>query len=242
MNANTNMMTFQGVSIKPLHRDGQVWIRLPEIGAALGYVDGTKALNNIFNRHADEFTDSLTRLVKLGTAGGKQLVRIFSLRGAHLLAMFARTDVAKAFRVWVLDILEREVSSGPTAANSRYHFPLSSCKPMPKHDGFDHQAQFDLTTLSDPCNPRPELDLLRQLERDGHDVTGARVRIIALYCQLQHAVMERDRMEVWKNRLKDTIVEIGNYQHESGPGALFCKTPQGIEKLAFDAQLPNWKI
>lgn len=34
-------------------------------------------------------------------------IRIFSLRGCHLLAMLARTPVAEAFRRWVLDVLER---------------------------------------------------------------------------------------------------------------------------------------
>ena len=33
--------------------------------------------------------------------------RIFSLRGCHLLAMFARTPVAKSFRRWVLDVIEQ---------------------------------------------------------------------------------------------------------------------------------------
>ncbi len=42
-------------------------------------------------------------------------VRIFSLRGAHLIAMFARTPVAKEFRRWVLDILDREVAHSPIA-------------------------------------------------------------------------------------------------------------------------------
>ncbi|WP_354666697.1 P22AR C-terminal domain-containing protein, partial [Escherichia coli] len=39
--------------------------------------------------------------------------RVFSLRGAHLIAMFARTPVAKEFRRWVLDILDREVQQSP---------------------------------------------------------------------------------------------------------------------------------
>jgi prophage antirepressor-like protein len=38
-------------------------------------------------------------------------VRIFSLRGAHLNAMFARTSVAKEFRRWVLDVLDHEVGN-----------------------------------------------------------------------------------------------------------------------------------
>ena len=50
--------------------------------------------------------------------------RIFSLRGCHLVAMFARTPVAKAFRRWVLNVLEKyaaeqtalSVAPGPDAA------------------------------------------------------------------------------------------------------------------------------
>lgn len=45
--------------------------------------------------------------------------RIFSLRGCHLLAMFARTPVAKAFRKWVLDVLDR------LAAEERAALPSS---------------------------------------------------------------------------------------------------------------------
>lgn len=37
---------------------------------------------------------------------------MFSLRGCHLIAMFATTDKAKEFRRWVLDILDREVALG----------------------------------------------------------------------------------------------------------------------------------
>jgi len=38
--------------------------------------------------------------------------RLFSARGAHLLAMFARTPVAKQFRHWVLDVLEGACAGG----------------------------------------------------------------------------------------------------------------------------------
>ena len=38
---------------------------------------------------------------------GEITVRIFSLRGAHLVAMFARTQKAQSFRVWVLDLIEQ---------------------------------------------------------------------------------------------------------------------------------------
>jgi prophage antirepressor-like protein len=46
-------------------------------------------------------------------------VRVFSLRGAHLIAMLARTPVAKAFRRWVLDVLEKETQA-PAAANPHF--------------------------------------------------------------------------------------------------------------------------
>lgn len=57
----------------------------------------------------------MTALIDLPTKGGIQQVRIFSLRGAHLLAMFARTKVAKEFRHWVLDVLEGEAEAPTTA-------------------------------------------------------------------------------------------------------------------------------
>ncbi|GHK74011.1 hypothetical protein ECZU12_54220 [Escherichia coli] len=52
-------------------------------------------------------------MVKVTTPRGMQESRVFSLRGAHLIAMFARTPVAKEFRRWVLDILDREVQQSP---------------------------------------------------------------------------------------------------------------------------------
>jgi len=37
----------------------------------------------------------------------------FSLRGAHLVGMFARTSTAKEFRKWFLDILDKETNPEP---------------------------------------------------------------------------------------------------------------------------------
>lgn len=89
------------------HRSGEPWLRIHEISEALGYQD-TRSVTNLYNSNAAEFTTSMTALVKLPTAGGVQEVRIFSLRGAHLLGMFARTDRATEFRRWALDVLERQ--------------------------------------------------------------------------------------------------------------------------------------
>ena len=67
-----------------------------------------KILFGAYERNADEFTENMTQVVEnLDTVNLTVRARIFSLRGCHLLAMFARTPVAKAFRKWVLDVIER---------------------------------------------------------------------------------------------------------------------------------------
>ena len=101
-----NDLTFKDCSFDVIDRDGQVWIRGPQIGVALGYRNPRKKIAELYARHADEFTESMTRVVDVPTPGGIQNVRVFSLRGAHLLGMFARTERAKEFRRWVLDILD----------------------------------------------------------------------------------------------------------------------------------------
>ncbi|EPZ5206529.1 Bro-N domain-containing protein [Citrobacter freundii] len=102
-------LNFHGISLQPAPDIDGIWLTANQIGHALQYADD-KAVQRIFARHIDEFTEKMTRVVKLTTPGGHQETRVFSLRGAHMVAMFARTPVAKEFRHWVLDILDREVS------------------------------------------------------------------------------------------------------------------------------------
>ncbi len=114
-NAGTTALTFNSFTFDVVLQDGKQWLRLPQIGVALGYANPYK-VQQVYDRNQDEFTNSMTTVLKLDTAGGAQDVRVFSLRGAHLLGMFARTDVAKAFRRWVLDVLDREVDEQIAAA------------------------------------------------------------------------------------------------------------------------------
>lgn len=102
-------LTFQSTTFDVIDRNGQPWLRAHQIGEALEYKNPDRSLTNLFNANAAEFTDSMTAVVKLPTAGGMQDVRIFSLRGAHLLGMFARTKVAAEFRRWALDVLDTQV-------------------------------------------------------------------------------------------------------------------------------------
>ncbi|WP_368731433.1 Bro-N domain-containing protein [Enterobacter cloacae] len=101
---------FKGVQLSPVNDMGCVWFTSADLAAALKY-KSTKSITNLFNQNSDEFSDGMTQVIESVTSGNyRKKVRVFSLRGAHLIAMFARTEVAKEFRRWVLDILDREVS------------------------------------------------------------------------------------------------------------------------------------
>ena len=103
-------LTFKTTTLSVINQNNHTFLTAKDLGNALAYSDPVVAISKIYDRNADEFTAEMTALIELQTAGGKQQVRVFSLRGAHLIAMFARTKVAKEFRKWVLDILDREIS------------------------------------------------------------------------------------------------------------------------------------
>lgn len=117
----TTSLCFNDFTFSPVTRDNQPWFKSSELARALGYSDDRK-VSRLYDRNSDEFTPEMTQVVEIvdvpemGTTG-KLLtkVRIFSLRGCHLLAMFARTPVAKAFRRWVLDVIEQYGERVPVA-------------------------------------------------------------------------------------------------------------------------------
>lgn len=107
---------FQGVTLKPVERAGDLWFSSADLAKALGYKK-TDAVTQIYSRYSDEFganmSTTLRERVVRKTGSVEMLVRFFSLRGAHLVAMFATTNKAKEFRRWVLDILDLEVAHSP---------------------------------------------------------------------------------------------------------------------------------
>ena len=111
-------LAFHNTQFDVIDRNGQPWLGVTQIGLALEYANPETAITKLYNRNANEFTDKMTALVDMPTKGGIQQVRIFSLRGAHMLAMFARTKVAKEFRHWALDVLEGEAEA-PTKAKRK---------------------------------------------------------------------------------------------------------------------------
>ncbi len=108
-------LNFQGKALIPVSGITGTWLTSSDLARALQYAN-SRAVTMIYNKYADEFTRGMTQVLEVSTSGNyRKKVRVFSLRGAHLIAMFARTDVAKEFRRWVLDILDREVMHSPIA-------------------------------------------------------------------------------------------------------------------------------
>lgn len=106
---------FQGKALVPVSNISGVWFTSADLAKALKY-SNSRAVTMLYNKYADEFTSGMSQVLEVSTSGNyRKKVRVFSLRGAHLIAMFARSDVAKEFRRWVLDILDREVEHSPIA-------------------------------------------------------------------------------------------------------------------------------
>ena len=109
-------LSFKGHEFNTVENNGQPCITLSEIAPVLygkggdqsdtPFANAERSVRRLFEKNSDEFTETMTAMVKLQTAGGEQLVRVFSLRGCHLLGMLARTPVAKEFRRWALDVIE----------------------------------------------------------------------------------------------------------------------------------------
>ena len=118
-------LTFQNTTLSVINQNNQTFLTASDLGKALDYSDADRSVRRLYTANADEFTAEMTALIEMPTAGGIQKVRIFSLRGAHLIAMFARTKVAKDFRKWVLDILDREVSQNANQIQPLADEPLN---------------------------------------------------------------------------------------------------------------------
>lgn len=103
-------LMFQNQTIRLIEKDGKKWASAADIARALGYAR-PDAVTRIFDRHKAEFSPLMTTIVETATLGvsGNLITqtRVFSLRGAHLIGMFARTAKAREFRRWVLDIIDQ---------------------------------------------------------------------------------------------------------------------------------------
>lgn len=141
----TNQLTFKSHTLEAIEHEGKYWFTAATLAIALEYADA-RSVTNIYNRNTDEFTACMSLVIKMVTSGkinGLQhkKVRVFSLRGAHLIAMFANTPVAKEFRKWVLDLIEKETREDKTAAP----IPAANCPRSEKLPSgiYFHQSKYN---------------------------------------------------------------------------------------------------
>lgn len=103
-------LMFQNQPIRLAEIDGKKWASAADIALALGY-SRADSVTRLYDKYKAEFSDSMTQVIETtdSVVSGNLVVkaRVFSLRGAHLIGMFARTKKAQEFRRWVLDVIEQ---------------------------------------------------------------------------------------------------------------------------------------
>lgn len=111
-----NNLKFNDHQFAVIERENKVWLTATDIALALGY-SRSDQVSRIYARHEREFSASMTAVFENTTLGHINLsseMRVFSLRGAHLIGMFSRTAKGEEFRRWVLNQLDAlEVQAMP---------------------------------------------------------------------------------------------------------------------------------
>lgn len=108
---------FHGKTFQIIEHAGKRWLTAEEVGLALGYAECNAriGINNLYNRHIDEFTEADTFVINLMTNSawgdrqkkiGNPNIRVFSSSGCIKLGFFANTGRAKEFRAWAAKVLD----------------------------------------------------------------------------------------------------------------------------------------
>ncbi|MGG2142505.1 BRO-N domain-containing protein [Symbiopectobacterium sp. RP] len=111
-------LMFRNTVIETISHNGQICFTSTELAKALDY-SSVKSVTNLYNQNRDEFTEGMSLVIDSVTNGinnslRKIGLRIFSLHGAHLIAMLANTPIAKEFHKWVLDKKQRSHNTNPS--------------------------------------------------------------------------------------------------------------------------------
>lgn len=136
-------LTFNEVNFSPVQHNNQIWLSASELAKALGY-EKSNAVTQIYERNKDEFASDMTTTLKVSVVNSvrsvenlnlrfskkdanlEKTIRVFSLRGCHLITFFARTSVAKQFRKWVLDVLDKEIGAPVVKTHKSEREPLTN--------------------------------------------------------------------------------------------------------------------
>ncbi|HEH9641178.1 TPA: hypothetical protein SIC21_002370 [Pasteurella multocida] len=207
-------LTFQGTTLSVINQNNQIYLSAAELAKALGYKQAD-SVTRIYNRNSDEFSENMTVLVKNPQAVNLT-VRIFSLRGCHLIAMFARTPIAKEFRKWVLDILDRETNQ-----------PQQLALPEPKPRGIllDEEAFYVVAKAIAKLNEstfewEKIMDLFSELESHRNYKTAFNLGVASYnLAQSSEKIIMKNlvqmRNKVWKKEIEDFIFSNPHLQNHT---------------------------
>lgn len=109
---NAPIQQFNPTQIAIIDHNGSKWLAAEQLGLALGFSEkrARDGVNNLYNRHIDEFSEQDSVTIKLMATDGKAYnTRIFSHTGCNLLSFFANTPNAKQFRKWAARVLAGEI-------------------------------------------------------------------------------------------------------------------------------------
>lgn len=111
---------FNGLAIDIIDHAGKRWLTAEQIGRCLGYSpDRARAgINNLYNRHKDQFDEGETCVINLMTQGQQREVRIFSDTGCINLAWLSNTLAANDFKRWAKKTLASQLDGTALAAVS----------------------------------------------------------------------------------------------------------------------------
>jgi len=86
---------------------GDVFMTSKQLGAALGYADPQKGMDNLVDRNPQLKDEQFSVTLKMrGTDGKLYNTRVFNEDGIYEATMLAKTDRAAEFRAWVRKILK----------------------------------------------------------------------------------------------------------------------------------------
>lgn len=98
-------LIFENQTIEPVMIGGQPHLRVSQIVTALE-LSGPNVVQNIVSRNESIFTDKLTFMAEVDSAGGTQKQRLFTLQGAIAVTLKSTSPKAVPFTLWALQVLE----------------------------------------------------------------------------------------------------------------------------------------
>lgn len=214
-------LTFNEVNFSPVQHNNQIWLSASELAKALGY-EKSNAVTQIYERNKDEFASDMTTILKVSVVNSshsvenlnlrltkktknlEKTIRVFSLRGCHLITFFARTSVAKKFRKWVLDVLDKEIGAPVAKTHKSERTPL-------------HDAHALLVAKTKHLNSSDAWKIINQrfgtnsIDEIPYDMIPVAVEyvhhLIAMYskAEKQGSLFDEDQFKLLKN-LIDAII------------------------------------